>query len=104
MLRTPKQLNLLTQERFFFGDNTLPHLSSAIPYFVKEIEKLVLEGEPISIAFPDDGAHKRFQKYFTNFPIVRCIKRRNGSLRFVEIQEGTISSHNVATDFYAGIS
>ncbi|CAK8680056.1 unnamed protein product [Clavelina lepadiformis] len=83
------------QERFFFGDNTLPHLSSAIPYFVKEIEKLVLEGEPISIAFPDDGAHKRFQKYFTNFPIVRCIKRRNGSLREVSIVDGSPQERHV---------
>ena len=40
------------------------------------------------IAFPDDGAHKRFGKMFQSYPNVICIKVREGDKRIVTIKEG----------------
>ncbi|PNY10107.1 ribose-phosphate pyrophosphokinase mitochondrial-like [Trifolium pratense] len=42
----------------------------------------------ISIAFPDDGAWKRFHKQLQHFPTVVCAKVREGDKRIVRIKEG----------------
>lgn len=82
------------QERFYFTDHLIPRLVSAIPRFLKELETMS-RGEKIAIAFPDEGAHKRFSAYFKNFPIVRCIKRRNGQEREVTIVDGSAENKHV---------
>ena len=41
------------------------------------------------IAFPDEGAYKRFHLLFpADWPTITCHKRRNGDKREVEIKEG----------------
>jgi len=47
------------------------------------------DAEHISIAFPDDGAHKRFHMHFdADYPIIICNKVRDGDKRIVKIKEG----------------
>jgi len=74
------------QERFYFGDNVVPILSSAIPIFVDQLSKKH-NNEEIAIAFPDEGAWKRFHKQFTGQCII-CTKIRDGDKRIVTVGEG----------------
>ncbi|KAE8692318.1 Ribose-phosphate pyrophosphokinase 3 [Hibiscus syriacus] len=55
------------QERFYFGDNILPCFESGIPLLMNRLQQLP-NSEKISIAFPDDGAWKRFHKQLQHFP------------------------------------
>jgi hypothetical protein len=59
-------LSDVCQERFYFGDSVLPYFQSAIPLL-----KARLLSHPdidiISIAYPDEGAWKRFHKQFADF-------------------------------------
>ncbi|GFZ00059.1 phosphoribosyl pyrophosphate (PRPP) synthase 3 [Actinidia rufa] len=57
------------QERFYFGDNVLPCFESAIPLLKNRLQQLP-DSDNISIAFPDDGAWKRFHKQLQHFPMV----------------------------------
>lgn len=82
------------QERFYFSDNVIPKLASAMPKFIEIIRQLNT-GIPISIAFPDEGAYNRFRVYFEDFPVVRCIKRRHGVEREVAIVDGNPENHHV---------
>ncbi len=49
----------------------------------------------IAIAFPDEGAHKRFHGMFQEFPQITCIKVRNGDQRLVTIKEGEPKDYHV---------
>ncbi|KAL2319105.1 hypothetical protein Fmac_032981 [Flemingia macrophylla] len=49
----------------------------------------------VVIAFPDDGAWKRFHKLFDNFAVVVCTKVREGDKRIVRIKEGNVYGHHV---------
>eukprot|EP01118_Nematostelium_gracile_P018146 TRINITY_DN7972_c0_g1_i1.p1 TRINITY_DN7972_c0_g1~~TRINITY_DN7972_c0_g1_i1.p1 ORF type:complete len:348 (+),score=89.91 TRINITY_DN7972_c0_g1_i1:50-1045(+) len=75
------------QNRFYFSDSVIPLLVSAIPLFL-EILLLRFSKEKIVIAFPDDGATKRFGKKFNRYPVVTCIKVRVEDKRIVKIKEG----------------
>ncbi|KAL0306723.1 UNVERIFIED_CONTAM: Ribose-phosphate pyrophosphokinase [Sesamum radiatum] len=44
----------------------------------------------IVVAFPDDGAWKRFHKLLDHFPMVICNKVREGDKRIVRIKEGIL--------------
>nr|GMD16650.1 ribose-phosphate pyrophosphokinase 4-like [Ipomoea batatas] len=57
------------QERFYFGDNILPCFESGIPLLLNRLQQLP-DSDNISIAFPDDGAWKRFHKQLQHFPTV----------------------------------
>ena len=46
------------------------------------------EDEKLSIAFPDDGAFKRFSSMFSDMPTIVCFKRREGDKRIVKVKEG----------------
>lgn len=72
------------QGRFYFEDSILPDLRSAIPLLLDRIEGM----EDIAIAFPDDGAYKRFHGKFLDCPIIICNKVKEGSRRIVTIKEG----------------
>lgn len=75
------------QERFYFSDNIIPRLESAIPLLLREIRKLASSN--ITIAFPDEGAFKRFHQMFENeFPFITCVKIRDDGKRIVKIKEG----------------
>ena len=57
------------QERFYFGDTVLPLFESGIPLF-KERIKTLHDASSISIAYPDEGAWKRFHSQFLDYPEV----------------------------------
>ena len=64
-------------------------LLTALPHFMKELEKLT-DANNLTIAFPDEGAQKRFHMYIPNrWPLITCIKVRDGDNRTVKIKEGT---------------
>nr|KYP66277.1 hypothetical protein KK1_012564 [Cajanus cajan] len=75
------------QERFYFGDNILPCFESGIPLLKRRLQDLP-DSDNISIAFPDDGAWKRFNKQLQHFPTIVCAKVREGDQRIVRIKEG----------------
>jgi len=75
------------QERFYFGDNVVPILSSAIPVFVEQL-LTHHKDEKIAIAFPDEGAWKRFHKQFIGRDCIICTKVRDGDKRIVTVGEG----------------
>mmetsp|Transcript_26817 Transcript_26817/g.37757 ORF Transcript_26817/g.37757 Transcript_26817/m.37757 type:complete len:329 (-) Transcript_26817:68-1054(-) len=75
------------QNRFYFGDTILPLLTSAIPLF-QDALKQNHANEKIVIAFPDDGAAKRFGNFFKELNVVTCLKVREGNKRIVKIKEG----------------
>ncbi|XP_057530808.1 ribose-phosphate pyrophosphokinase 3, mitochondrial [Amaranthus tricolor] len=75
------------QERFYFGDNILPYFESGIPLLKRRLQELP-DSDNISIAFPDDGAWKRFHKQLQHFPTIVCAKVREGDQRIVRLKEG----------------
>lgn len=82
------------QERFYFGDNILPCFESGIPLLKKRLQELP-DSDNITIAFPDDGAWKRFRKQLQHFPSVVCAKVREGDQRIVRIKEGDPTGRHV---------
>ena len=59
----------LLQERFYFGDTVLPLFESGIP-LVRERLKRLKDADNITIAYPDEGAWKRFHYQFGDYPEV----------------------------------
>lgn len=82
------------QERFYFGDNILPCFESGIPLLKRRLQDLP-DSDNISIAFPDDGAWKRFHKQLQHFPTVVCAKVREGDNRIVRIKEGDPNGRHI---------
>ncbi|KAK8561110.1 hypothetical protein V6N13_149711 [Hibiscus sabdariffa] len=82
------------QERFYFGDNILPCFESGIPLLKNRLQQLP-DSDKISIAFPDDGAWKRFHKQLQHFPTIVCNKVRMGDQRIVRIKEGDAAGRHV---------
>uniref|UniRef100_I1KY18 Phosphoribosyltransferase domain-containing protein n=1 Tax=Glycine max TaxID=3847 RepID=I1KY18_SOYBN len=82
------------QERFYFGDEVLPLFETGIPLLKQRLSQLP-DADNVVIAFPDDGAWKRFHKLFDNFSLVVCTKVREGDKRIVRLKEGNVSGHHV---------
>ncbi|XP_071716501.1 ribose-phosphate pyrophosphokinase 4-like [Rutidosis leptorrhynchoides] len=82
------------QERFYFNDNVLPCFESGIPLLKRRLQQLP-DSDNISIAFPDDGAWKRFHKQLQHFPVIICTKVREGDQRIVRIKEGDPKGRHV---------
>jgi hypothetical protein len=51
------------QERFYFGDNILPCFESGIPLLLNRLAQCE-DADNIIIAYPDEGAWKRFHTFF----------------------------------------
>jgi len=79
------------QERFYFSDRVLPRLETAIPLLKKRIATM----ENVTIAFPDEGAQKRFGRMFKEYPLIICHKIRSGDKRQVSIKEGEPENRHV---------
>ncbi|GAB1600545.1 ribose-phosphate pyrophosphokinase 4-like isoform X2 [Argonauta hians] len=75
------------QERFYFSDTVIPRLESATPQVKKALDTM-FENKKYTVAFPDDGACKRFHRYFPDVDSIICNKIRNGSNRIVQIKDG----------------
>jgi phosphoribosylpyrophosphate synthetase len=76
------------QNQFYFSSNIIVRLESTVELLLNELKNQ--ENEKYAIAFPDDGAHKRFGHMFDgkNYPIVICSKIREGDERITTIKEG----------------
>ncbi|GMP51862.1 hypothetical protein CsSME_00017923 [Camellia sinensis var. sinensis] len=81
------------QERFYFGDHVLPCFETGIPLLKQRLHQLSDSDKDVSfqivVAFPDDGAWKRFHKQLDHFPMVVCAKVREGDKRIVRLKEGS---------------
>ncbi|KAL6144227.1 PREDICTED: ribose-phosphate pyrophosphokinase 4 [Fragaria vesca subsp. vesca] len=82
------------QERFYFGDHVLPLFETGIPLLKERLHQLP-DSDKIVVAFPDDGAWKRFHKQLDHFPMVVCNKVREGDKRIVRIKEGNPAGFHV---------
>ncbi|KAK9145056.1 hypothetical protein Sjap_004959 [Stephania japonica] len=80
---------LVPLERFYFGDHVFPCFETGIPLLKQRLHQLP-DSENISIAFPDDGAWKRFDKQLRHFPMVR-----EGDKRIVRLKEGNPAACHV---------
>ncbi|KAL4853687.1 Ribose-phosphate pyrophosphokinase 3 [Chlorella vulgaris] len=82
------------QERFYFGDQVLPLFESGIPLLRQRLQQLP-DASNITIAYPDEGAWKRFHYQFGDYPEVICTKVRDGDKRIVRLKEGTPRGRHV---------
>jgi phosphoribosylpyrophosphate synthetase len=71
------------QERFYFGDNISFRPHSALDLLRARVSDMAA----LSIAFPDDGACKRFGRDFPDMPKIVCAKTRDGDRRIVSVRE-----------------
>jgi phosphoribosylpyrophosphate synthetase len=79
------------QNQFYFSSNIIVRLESTVGLLLNELKSQENINEKYLIAFPDDGAHKRFSHLFdnTNYPIVICSKtRQDGDIRITTVKEG----------------
>lgn len=83
------------QIRFYFQDSILPVLRSAMPLLLQILESQ--EPNTAAVAFPDEGAKKRFGSFFSSagFPVLYCSKVREGDKRVVKIAEGDPKGRHV---------
>jgi len=79
------------QERFYFSDQVIPRLESGVS-LVRE--KLSLLEQP-AVAFPDEGAWKRFGRWFDGYPLIVCHKLRDGQRRRITVREGHPENRHV---------
>lgn len=82
------------QERFYFGDTVLPLFESGIPLLRNRLRQLP-DADNITIAYPDEGAWKRFHYQFGDYPEVICTKVRDGDKRIVRLKEGNPRGRHV---------
>jgi len=76
------------QERFYFSDSVIPVMASAVPLFLTALRQHHAD-QPLAVAFPDEGAQKRFGRDFdATIPQVLCSKVRDGDKRVVRVKEG----------------
>lgn len=83
------------QIRFYFNDSVLPILLSAMPLLLNLL-KSRFASERVAVAFPDEGAKKRFGGFFkeAGYPVLLCSKVREGDSRVVRITEGNPKDHH----------
>jgi ribose-phosphate pyrophosphokinase len=78
------------QERFYFSDNVIPRLETALP-LLQQLLSSQTNADEIMYAFPDDGAYKRFHLMFPGDDdhLIICAKKRmEGNKRIVTIKDG----------------
>mmetsp|Transcript_30035 Transcript_30035/g.35684 ORF Transcript_30035/g.35684 Transcript_30035/m.35684 type:complete len:336 (-) Transcript_30035:16-1023(-) len=80
------------QNRFYVHGNTIASLQTAIPLLTQRISNTNID----TVAFPDDGAAKRFGTLFPDYPIIVCGKTRGeNNSRKVVIQDGDVQGKNI---------
>jgi phosphoribosylpyrophosphate synthetase len=82
------------QERFYFGDNVIPICDTATQLFRSRVSLMIDHGNVV-IAFPDEGAWKRFGNLWRPYEFIICSKTRDGDKRLVSIQEGNCKGRHV---------
>jgi len=88
------------QNQFYFSSNIIVRLESTVGLLLNELKDKEINNVKYAIAFPDDGAHKRFSYIFdnTNYPIVICSKiRQDDEKRITTVKEGKfhIKTNNI---------
>jgi len=85
------------QNRFYLSGNALATLHTAVPLLLKVMKSKDCKID--TIAFPDEGACKRFKSLFEadfpDCPVVTCGKVRDGEKRIVNIQDGDAKGKHV---------
>ncbi len=82
--------------RHYFGQNISPRFKTGTKLLKKRIAT-----EKVAIAFPDEGAWKRFKTMFQDaddqplFPFIICRKVRDGNKRVVTVSEGDPTGYHV---------
>jgi phosphoribosylpyrophosphate synthetase len=78
------------QNQFYFSSNVIVRLESTVDLLLDQLKKPENQNEKYAIAFPDDGAQKRFGHMFDEktYPNVICSKIREGDKRKTSIKEG----------------
>lgn len=79
------------QNQFYFSSNIIVRLESTVGLLLNELKNKERDQQKYAIAFPDDGAHKRFSYIFDNtiYPIVICSKiRQDNDKRITTVKEG----------------
>ena len=81
------------QNRFFFSHHLVASTVTTVPLCLR----IMKQGGFTAVAFPDDGATKRFSGFFheAGFHIVVCNKTRRGQERVVEIARGNPRGHTI---------
>jgi phosphoribosylpyrophosphate synthetase len=82
------------QNRFYLHGNAVASLQTAIPLLKERIKSTNIN----CVAFPDDGAAKRFSAYFLDMglEVIVCGKtRQEGGIRRVVIQDGNAQDRHV---------
>ena len=79
------------QNHFYFSDNILVRLETCTGLIKNEMKKI----DQCSVAFPDEGAHKRFHQIFKHYPQIICTKVREANKRTVQLKEGEVKDRNV---------
>lgn len=82
------------QNRFYLHGNAFASLHSAIPLLKSRMKSSNID----SVAFPDDGAAKRFSALFSDMDVdfIICGKtRKEGGVRNIVIQDGSAKGKNV---------
>jgi ribose-phosphate pyrophosphokinase len=78
------------QERFYFSDQVIPRLLTAMSLLVEQLRNMEEEGKKAMVVFPDEGASKRFKSDLEDWgaKAIICGKVRNGDKRVVAIKDG----------------
>jgi len=79
------------QNHFYFSDNILVRLETCTGLIKNEMMNI----KDCSVAFPDEGAHKRYHRIFKKFPKIICTKVRDGDKRTVQLKEGEVKGRNI---------
>lgn len=83
------------QNRFYFSNNSVASLHSAIPLLLKELKRKEFS-KINTVAFPDYGAAKRFEHMFPKkFHKIICEKQRKGNDRIIKIMEGNPKNKHI---------
>jgi phosphoribosylpyrophosphate synthetase len=73
----------------------LPLFESGIPLLIKRLASLEGDSKNVTVAYPDEGAWKRFHYQFSGIPEVICTKVRDGAKRIVRLKEGDPKGRHV---------
>ncbi|KAJ1454777.1 phosphoribosyltransferase-like protein [Pelagophyceae sp. CCMP2097] len=78
------------QNRFYLHGNTIASLKTTVPRLLSALREEKGDRKIDAVAFPDDGAAKRFKHMFDSqdYEIIVCGKVRNGDLREISVQDG----------------
>jgi len=86
------------QNQFYFSDNVLVRLQSCASLLRRELKRMYPTPEQaseVAIAFPDEGAFKRFGNQFSAYAQITCQKVRENNRRIVTVKEGDIRGKHV---------